>query len=158
MNYDKKEQRFISLQALLEELEIAGEDRECLDRFLAKHEEAEYKTLIEDGVPSWIFSFLEFLKSSLAELESVDYYSKILNVYACVLRWLIEESDFLCELDAIRRNDVRMQGEQYLNECLAAREALQVIKLSDEQNYIRSTLNKLEKSGFLFRKNQRLIT
>ena len=158
MNYDKKEQRFISLQALLEELEIAGEDRECLDRFLAKHEEAEYKTLIEDGVPSWIFSFLEFLKSSLAELESVDYYSKILNVYACVLRWLIEESDFLCELDAIRRNDVRMQGEQYLNECLAVREALQVIKLSDEQNYIRSTLNKLEKSGFLFRKNQRLIT
>ena len=46
MNYDIKEQRFISLQALLEELEIAGEDRECLDRFLAKHEEAEYKTLI----------------------------------------------------------------------------------------------------------------
>ena len=158
MSYDMKEQRFISFQALLEELEIAGEDRECLDRFLAKHEEAEYKTLIEDGVPSWIFSFLEFLRNSLAGLESVDYYSKILNVYACVLRWLIEESDFLCELDAIRRNDVRMQGEQYLNECLAAREALQVIKLSDEQNYIRSTLNKLEKSGFLFRKNQRLIT
>lgn len=158
MNKEIQEKRFISLQTLLEELGIAKEERDCLERVLAKNEDAEYKLLVEKGSASWIFSFLEFLKDRLSELGSIDYFSKILNVYGSALRWMIEESDYLYDLDAIRRNDVRMQGEQFLNECLAAREALQEIKQNNELEYIHATLNKLEKSGFLFRKNQRFTT
>ncbi|MDR1414508.1 MAG: putative DNA binding domain-containing protein [Odoribacteraceae bacterium] len=106
-----------------------------------------------------IFALVETWGEELQSEEiTFESYALLLSVYIRVQEWLIEDSDFLSTYPPETADDIREETERRLRDAYAWQEALRLIARKEELDYLTTLLHKLDASGYLYDKEQRLTT
>lgn len=154
-NIKDKSIDFVSFERLFEEVRFTEEEAFFLEKYTCDYD----FTSVEKQGPGWIFSLLNVVRAELAGDEiGIEDYRHLNGVFIRVLEWLIEGSTYLKCYEGVKLNDSRMLVERYLDEAIAAREAIRLIDTESDGDYVTEKLQKQTLSGYLFKKSLVWIT
>ena len=154
-NIEDKSMNFVSYEHLFEAIRFTDEETEIFEKYTCDYD----FTAVEKQGPEWIFSLLNVVRAELAGDEIViEDYRYLNSVFIRILEWLIEGSTYLKCYEGVKLNDSRMLVERYLDEAIAAREAIRLIDSEGDGDYVTDKLKKQTLSGYLFKKSLVWIT
>lgn len=154
---------FVSADVLFDEIHFPGFQERFFeglsDRVLTSGPFINYYSLYESRSPLWILAFLSTLRMEWrSHWSDIEYVATLTELYVRIIRWIMEDTDFLLYFTEEGRRSIRKDEEERLSRASARLDAIQLIQAGESEEYIHDILRKLEVSGYLIDKERKIKT